>query len=133
MRGSTPTTSGRYDGTSFSRICATARELGLLCAPSVGPGFDARRATGDPVTRERADGATYDHMWRCAVRAAATVVTITSYNEWHEGTQIEPAKEVGGPYESYDGAYGLTGRAAQRAYLDRTAEWVHRYRVKMGG
>ena len=72
-------------------------------------------------------------MWRCAVRAAAAVVTITSYNEWHEGTQIEPAKEVGGPYESYDGAYGLTGRAAQRAYLDRTAEWVHRYRVKMGG
>ena len=122
-----------YDGTSFSRICATARELGLLCAPSVGPGFDARRATGDPLIREREDGATYDHMWRCAVRAAAAVVTITSYNEWHEGTQIEPAKEVGGPYESYDGAYGLTGRAAQRAYLDRTAEWVHRYRVKMGG
>ena len=25
---------------------------------------------------------------------------------------------------SYDGAYGLTGRAAERAYLDRTAAWV---------
>ncbi len=122
-----------YDGTSFSRICAAARTHGLLCAPSVGPGFDARRATGDPLVRDRADGATYDRMWRCAVRASAAVVTITSYNEWHEGTQIEPAKDVGGPYESYDGAYGLSGRAAQDAYLDRTAEWVHRYRVKMGG
>ena len=78
--------------------------------------------------RSRADGATYDHMWRGAVRAAADVVTITSYNEWHEGTQIEPAKAVGAPYASYDGAYGLDGRAAQRAYLDRTAEWVRRYR-----
>ena len=29
-----------------------------------------------------------------------------------------------GPYASYDGAYGLSGRAAERAYLDRTAAWV---------
>ena len=67
-------------------------------------------------------------MWRGAIRAAADVVTITSYNEWHEGTQIEPASAVGAPYESYDGAYGLRGRAAQRAYLDRTAMWAARYR-----
>ena len=33
---------------------------------------------------------------------------------------------------SYDGAYGLTGRAAERAYLDRTAVWVRVYREKVG-
>ncbi len=121
-----------YDGTSFPRVCAAARMHGLLCAPSVGPGFDARRATGETRVRGRANGATYDRMWRGAIRAAADVVTITSYNEWHEGTQIEPAKDVGSAYESYTGAYGLLGRAAQRAYLDRTAAWVHRYRVKLG-
>ena len=59
-----------------------------------------------------------------AIRAAADVVTITSYNEWHEGTQIEPAKAGRCAVLSYDGAYGLVGRAAQRAYLDRTAMWV---------
>ena len=68
-------------------------------------------------------------MWRAAIRARADVVTITSYNEWHEGTQIEPAVAVGRPYDSYDGAYGLNGRAAQRAYLDRTAYWASRYRT----
>jgi glycoprotein endo-alpha-1,2-mannosidase len=120
-----------YDGSSFPRICASARTLGLLCAPSVGPGYDARRATGDTRVRPRNGGATYDRMWRAAVRAAADVVTITSYNEWHEGTQIEPAKAVGAPYASYDGAYGLVGRAAQHAYLDRTAIWVRRYRDRM--
>jgi hypothetical protein len=67
-------------------------------------------------------------MWRGAVKAGADVVTITSYNEWHEGTQIEAAVAVGPPYASYDGAYGLTGRAAQRAYLARTAMWTDRYR-----
>ena len=55
--------------------------------------------------------------------AHADVVTITSYNEWSEGTQIEPAGH-GGRYESYDGAYGLHGRAAERAYIDRTRYWT---------
>jgi glycoprotein endo-alpha-1,2-mannosidase len=120
-----------YNGSSFPRICASARLHGLVCAPSVGPGYDARRATGDARTRPRKAGATYDAMWRSAIRAAAPVVTITSYNEWHEGTQIEPAKAVGPPYASYDGAYGLAGRPAQLAYLNRTAFWARRYHVRM--
>jgi len=117
-----------YDGSSFGRMCQSARQLGLLCAPSVGPGFDARRATGDPRVRERGDGRWYDHMWRAAVRAAPDVVTITSYNEWHEGTQVEPARAAGEPYRSYDGAWGVQGTPAQRAYVDRTAYWVDRLR-----
>jgi hypothetical protein len=122
-----------YDGSSFPRMCASARSLGLVCAPSVGPGFESSRATGSELTRSRDDGATYDRMWRGAIRAAADVVTITSYNEWHEGTQIEPARKVGPLYLSYDGAYGLVGRAAQRAYLDRTALWAGRYHAFAGG
>ncbi len=119
-----------YDGSAFARMCASARMLGLLCAPSVGPGFDSSRATGDPSVKSRANGATYDRMWRRAIHAAADVVTITSYNEWHEGTQIEPARNTPG-YASYEGAYGLRGRPAERAYLDRTAYWVGRYRASL--
>ena len=115
-----------YDGSSFPRLCASARKLHLICAPSVGPGYDAR-AAGDGRMRPRNDGETYDGMWRSALRAHADMVTITSYNEWHEGTQIEPAADNGLQYESYDGAYGLRGKAAQRAYLDRTARWIGDY------
>ena len=114
------------DGNAFGRMCASARELGLACAPSVGPGFDATRATGETRVRKRRDGRFYDHMWSSAIRARPDVVTITSYNEWHEGTQIEPSRVMPGPYESYDGAWGLTGRKARSAYLDRTAYWVDR-------
>ena len=120
-----------YDGSSFPRMCASARVNGLVCAPSVGPGYDAVRATGDLSISPRANGARYDQMWRAAVRAGAAIVTITSYNEWHEGTQIEPAQAIGPPYISYDGAYGLTGMEARRAYLDRTAMWVARYRQSL--
>jgi hypothetical protein len=116
-----------YDGRSFGRMCAGARRLGLSCAPSVGPGFDAVRATGDERVRQRNDGRVYDHMWQAALRASPDLVTITSYNEWHEGTQIEPARATVS-YLGYDGAWGRRGSDAQRAYLDRTAYWVDRLR-----
>jgi glycoprotein endo-alpha-1,2-mannosidase len=75
----------------------------------------------------RRRGATYDSMWRAAIDAAPDLVTVTSFNEWHEGTQIEPARAHVGPrggrYHGYDGAYGLSGRAAEGAYLARTSYW----------
>ena len=117
-----------YDGRSFRRMCNGARKLGLACAPSVGPGFDAFRATGEVRVRMRNDGRWYDHMWHAALRSAPDVVTITSYNEWHEGTQIEPARVTPGPYATYEGAWGLSGTRAETAYLDRTAYWVERSR-----
>ena len=114
-----------YGGEKFDRLCAEAHAVGLLCAPSVGPGYDAHLATGDPRIKPRDDGATYDSMWRAALGSDADLITITSYNEWSEGTQIEPAGR-GGRYESYDGAYGLRGRAAAWAYVRRTAYWTSR-------
>jgi hypothetical protein len=70
-------------------------------------------------------------MWRYAIGAAADLVTVTSYNEWHEGTQIEPARLTGPRYACYDGAWGLRGPAAERAYLHRTAMWAERYAERL--
>jgi glycoprotein endo-alpha-1,2-mannosidase len=120
-------------GGVFAGLCARAHAAGIACAPSVGPGYNARRATGDGRIRSRRQGKTYDLMWRAAIAAHADRVTITSYNEWHEGTQIEPAKkhppELFDSYQSYEGAYGKTGRAAERAYLVRTTYWTRAYRL----
>jgi Glycosyl hydrolase family 99 len=117
-----------YGGDRFGRYCAQAHAAGILCGPSVGPGYDATPATGDVRVKARDGGATYDCMWRAALAAHADFVTITSYNEWSEGTQIEPAGH-GGRYESYDGAYGLHGRAAERAYIRETARWTAELRA----
>ena len=112
---------------SFARLCAQAHKVGLLCVPSVGPGFDARRAAGITRVMPRRAGRTYDVMWRNAIAANADIVSITSYNEWHEGTQIEPARVARG-YWSYAGAWGQRGRAAATAYLRRTALWSFHFR-----
>ena len=131
-----------YGAGSFARLCAKAHAAGLLCAPSVGPGYNAFRATGDVRSRPRRNGAFYDTMWAAAIGAQPDRVTITSYNEWHEGTQIEPAMSpaprypaavpIVPPYSSYNGAYGSRGKAAQRAYLVRTAFWTAAYRTLAG-
>jgi hypothetical protein len=120
-------------GGDFARLCKAAHKLRLICLPSVGPGYEAIRATGDKHVKPRLDGKTYDSMWRSAIAANPDGITITSYNEWHEGTQIEPARRRAPgiaaklTYSSYEGAYGFHGRAAERAYLDRTRFWVRAF------
>ena len=115
-----------YDGDKFIRLCDQARRLRLLCAPSVGPGYDATRAGEAAAVKGRRAGATYDAMWPAALGAQPDLVTSTSYNEWGEGTQIEPARAARG-YRSYDGAWGLRGPAACSVYLARTAYWAARF------
>lgn len=128
--------SGRFQGTytysfdpndpgQFVSLCGAAHARGLLCAPSVGPGYDAQKATGDMEIVDRANGETYDMAWGAALAGNPDLVTITSYNEWIEGTQIEPAAARPG-WPSYEGAWGTTGSAAESAYLTRTAGWISR-------
>jgi glycoprotein endo-alpha-1,2-mannosidase len=120
-----------YGGNTFHRLCDEAHAVHLICAPSVGPGYDARRGSGDPVVKPRRNGRTYDAMWRAAITSRADRVTITSFNEWHEGTQIEPAvprRRARYRYLSYDGAWGLHGLAAETAYLARTRYWADVFR-----
>ncbi len=115
-----------YGAAKFVRICMEAHRAHILCAPSVGPGYDGIRAGEPPVFKPRRDGATYDNLWRAALAASPDYVTITSFNEWGEGTQIEPAAERAG-YLDYDGSWGLHGVAASTAYLARTAYWAARF------
>ncbi|MFD5799745.1 ThuA domain-containing protein [Streptomyces sp. NPDC127020] len=113
-----------------------ARAHDLIWAPSVAPGYlDDRAVPGNTTpTVERNNGAAYDRQWNNAldptIGGNPTWVSVTSFNEWHEGSQIEPAAAVppeNPGYLTYDGAYGLTGAAAQTAYLDRTAHWADRF------
>ena len=112
-------------GGKFARLCDEAHALHLVCSPSVGPGYDGTRAGEPPVRQSRRNGATYDALWTAALAARPDIVSVTSFNEWGEGTQIEPAAPHRG-YRSYDGAWGLTGSAAQTAYLHRTTYWSAR-------
>jgi glycoprotein endo-alpha-1,2-mannosidase len=109
---------------------------GLVWAPSVAPGYiDDRAVPGNTTpTLNRDNGAAYDKEWSNALDPATggapTWVSVTSFNEWHEGSVIEPARSnppAGQGYLTFQGAYGLSGAAAETAYIDRTRYWVGRF------
>ncbi|CAF3127079.1 unnamed protein product [Rotaria socialis] len=63
--------------------------------PSVGPGYiDTNvRPWNGGTTRPRQNGEYYKKMFNDLPKGNDRIVTITSFNEWGEGTQIEPAVE----------------------------------------
>ena len=78
----------------------------LLFIPSIGPGYiDTRiRPWNDRNTKDRENGQYYERMFEAAIAVNPELISITSFNEWHEGTQIEPAipKSIDGyTYEDY--------------------------------
>lgn len=105
---------------------------GAWYAPSIIPGFSARRA-GYPAAMNlaRQAGETYDSQWRAVLETGFTpqIVTITSFNEWHEGTQIEPAVAE----RTDDGSYTYAAYArGPLQYLAATARWAARARALAG-
>ena len=65
-------------------------------------------------------------MWQGAIQASPSIITVTTYNEWREGSQIEPAQPFCPPnqglcYADYSGDYGVTGTVAMSVYLAHTA------------
>jgi glycoprotein endo-alpha-1,2-mannosidase len=79
-----------------------------LVLATVMPGYDDThvRTPGGIDHRER--GRFYDGEW--AMAALADWVVLTSFNEWHEGSEIEPSLELGAKY------------------LEATRAWVERWR-----
>jgi hypothetical protein len=68
---------------------------GKISNVTVIPGYDdskVGRPPPRPVT-ERWGGETYRALWQEAVAAHPDYVLITSWNEWHEGSEIEPSVE----------------------------------------
>ncbi|MBD3222850.1 hypothetical protein GF314_16605 [bacterium] len=110
---------------SWPNLAAFARAHDLLFVPCVGPGYcDTRiRPWNATTTRDREQGAYYDRQFAAAVAVRPGAIAITSFNEWHEGTQIEPAVPMaieGFEYRDYE-------PLDPGWYLERTRHWVERY------
>ena len=78
---------------NWKALKARASKANLLFIPSVGPGYidTAVRPWNSVNTQARNGGQYYTENFLEAIDSGADFISITSYNEWHEGTQIEPA------------------------------------------
>jgi len=100
-------------GADYRAWAAEARALGRSWSATVIPGFDDRKIRNPSfvVSRDHGDGRTYDAFWRIALQSRPDWVLITSFNEWHEGTEIEQSREYGDEF------------------LTRTLTWAKRIRL----
>jgi len=64
------------------------------------PGYDDSRMLDrrDRFARARDDGAYYQRTWAGAVATNPDMISISSFNEWTEGHQIEPSVTYGSLY-----------------------------------
>jgi len=99
-----------------------------LYVPSVLPGFSAKRVGYSEDTYvSRQDGETYNEQWTAALGTGIQpeLVTITSFNEWHEGSIIEPPQFGVNDGNGY--TYADFGILPPEGYLNLTREWVDKY------
>ncbi|KAH8055797.1 glycoprotein endo-alpha-1,2-mannosidase-like protein [Aureococcus anophagefferens] len=114
---------------NWAQLATWARERNLHFSPSVGPGYNDTRVRpwNRAATRDRADGRYYTKMLRSAATSGADMISITSFNEWGEGTQIEPAarpeRGAGTPAVDSHLAYEYPDM-----YLDITRKVVARFK-----
>jgi len=83
------------DPFNWSRMTKFARTHKLVFSPSIGPGYNDSgiRPWNDYHAKDRENGRYFDDSWNHALNTHSKLITITSYNEWGEGTQIESAME----------------------------------------
>jgi glycoprotein endo-alpha-1,2-mannosidase len=62
------------------------------------PGYDDTKIRKPGFAVERHDGELYRIQWEQAIAADPHWVLVTTFNEWHEGSEIEPSLEYGSKY-----------------------------------
>ncbi|HET6430445.1 MAG TPA: hypothetical protein VFJ30_18670 [Phycisphaerae bacterium] len=75
-----------------------ADRRGRIATATVIPGYDDTKIRKPGLTVGRHESRLYAGLWEAAIAADPPWVLITSFNEWHEGSEIEPSAEDGQTY-----------------------------------
>ena len=110
---------------NWSFLSEWAKTNNKIFIPSIGPGYNDEkvRPWNKVNLKKREEGIYYDKMFKSALETQPDILSITSFNEWHEGTQIEPAiskKHNNFNYDDYE-------PREPDYYLKRTKYWINKY------
>jgi glycoprotein endo-alpha-1,2-mannosidase len=88
-----------------------ADRAGRISTLTVIPGYDDTKIRKPGLAVDRRGGELYRAQWEHAIEADPDWVLVTSFNEWHEGSEIEPSRQFG------------------QVYLDLTAQYARRFKT----
>jgi hypothetical protein len=110
-------TIGSVDQSFRARINAynSAHGTHKLWIAGVQPGYDDTRVPGRVGTYRvpRNNGATYQASWQGAISSRPDWISVNTFNEWFEGSMIEPGTRYGSLYLSLTGQYSALWRRRQ--------------------
>jgi hypothetical protein len=112
LRGREPEDARSWASQTYQSWVELADRAGRINAITVIPGYDDTKIRKPGLAVKRYDGGLYRVQWEEAIKADPHWILITSFNEWHEGSEIEPSLQYG------------------RQYLDLTAEYTKSFRAK---
>ncbi|MGH7980867.1 MAG: glycoside hydrolase family 99-like domain-containing protein, partial [Limisphaerales bacterium] len=98
VKGKTPDELREWSKGYYERAVKIARDHGRISCLDVIPGYDDTKVRHPGLAVNRLDGQVYRILWEQAIKANPDWVLITSWNEWHEGSEIEPSYEFGNKY-----------------------------------
>ena len=98
VKGKTPAELRAWAAAHYADAVKLAREHGRIACVTVIPGYDDTKIRKPGLKAERLNGQVYRVLWDQAIKARPDWVLITSWNEWHEGSEIEPSLEYGDQY-----------------------------------
>ena len=112
LRGMEPGAARKWAAETYPAWVKMGDEAGKISALTVIPGYDDTKIRKPGLAVKRYDGELYRAQWEEAIKADPHWVLITSFNEWHEGSEIEPSLEY------------------KEQYIDLTAEYTKRFKAK---
>jgi glycoprotein endo-alpha-1,2-mannosidase len=119
LRGMAPGAVRQWAGDKYPAWVQIADKAGKISAITVIPGYDDTKIRKPGLAVERYDGELYRVQWEQAIKANPHWVLITSFNEWHEGSEIEPSTEYGQKYLELTSQYARTFKAKKRSPANR--------------
>ncbi len=98
LRGKGPTEGREWAAGTYAAWVQAADAFRRISTLTVIPGYDDTKIRKPGLRVDRFDGELYRVQWEQAIEADPHWVLITSWNEWHEGSEIEPSHEHGDTY-----------------------------------
>ena len=95
----------KLSANSFAQAVKLAKDHSRISCLTIIPGYDDTKIRKPGLKAERQAGETYRVLWQEAIKADPDWVLITSWNEWHEGSEIEPSWEDGDKYIKLTGEF----------------------------
>jgi glycoprotein endo-alpha-1,2-mannosidase len=98
LRGLSVSETTKWAKDSYPQWVGMAKDAGRISTLTIIPGYDDTKIREPGLKIERFNGELYRAQWEAATKAGPDWILITSWNEWHEGSEIEPSLEDGERY-----------------------------------